>query len=69
MLTALRSCIGLATTIVYSFIIDKIGRRPLVIPFYAFCSMSLWLMGGLYYVNSTAAQRVLVSYPILNAPT
>ena len=55
------SCIGLATTIVYAFIIDKVGRRPLAIPFYAFCSATLWLIGALYYSHSKATQTVLVS--------
>ena len=55
------SCIGLVTTIVYAFVIDKVGRRPLAITFYAFCSASLWLIGALYYSHSGATQTALVS--------
>ena len=55
------SCIGLVTTIIYTIVIDKVGRRPIVLIFFGFQCAALWLIGGLYYVHTKGSQLALVS--------
>ena len=43
-----------------SFLVDTVGRRRMNNISYTFCSTSLWLIGGLYYVHSNAVGYVLV---------
>ncbi|GFZ52130.1 hypothetical protein JCM24511_09903 [Saitozyma sp. JCM 24511] len=56
-----QNLIGLAAVIVFTFTVDKIGRRPILCPSYTIMSGILWVIGGVYYAGSAASQRVLLA--------
>ncbi|GFZ44385.1 hypothetical protein JCM24511_02107 [Saitozyma sp. JCM 24511] len=54
------SIINLVSILTFALVVDKIGRRRPVTISYTFTSLSLWLIGALYYVDGHAAQIVLL---------
>lgn len=57
----IQSCVGLLAVIIYTFIVDRVGRRwPMSISYSIMC-ISCWLLGGIFYSHSSASHPVMVS--------
>lgn len=55
-----QTCIALAAVIGYTLVIDKIGRRYPICVCFSVLTLTLWVIGGLYYAQATAVHNALV---------